>query len=85
MNSRASLALWVGEHHGVRMLHLERHDLGGDHAVVDGAVAAVEDEVLLGHLQAYVVAEVHVRDEEDVLLRKRADHLDGVGGGDAHV
>ena len=67
------------------MGHLKLLHLGRNHLVVDGAVPAVEDEVLLGHLQAHVVAQMHVGDEEDVLLRQLAHHLDGVGGGHAHV
>ena len=78
-------ALGVRQDQGVRVRQLQRLDLREADLVVRGAVAAVQDYVLLGHLLGNVSTKVHVGNEEDVLLGQLEHHFDGVRGGHADV
>ena len=69
----------------VGVLKLQALHLLRDDALVRGAVAAVQDHVLLGQLLRHVAAEVHVRDKQHVALGQLRDHLHGVRGRHAHV
>ena len=75
----------MGEDERVGMRGAGLVHLGDVNRLVGRAEAVVEDHVLLGDLGRDVVTEVHVGDEQDVVLREFAYDLDRVRRGHAHV
>ena len=79
------LALGMRKHERARVSGNRFLDLLRGDDVVTRAIALVEDDVLLGHLLCHIVAQVLVRDEQDVVLGQLGDDVHGIGGGHADV